>query len=136
MNSTTGTPPAISELWFTHLANAVHGDRELQVIGRYSNFWIDAVSPGHWRVALNFHGSSLIPTPWKDLPLDHIVISATPVGWGQIFDPQPKPLLHDLLALGKNSPDVTLGGSDVELVRNLRVLSRLVDLGKALHVQH
>jgi hypothetical protein len=48
----------------------------------------------------------------------------------------PKPLLHDLLALAKNSPDVTVSGSDVELVRNLRVIARLVNLGKALHAQH
>ena len=136
MTSTNGTPPVISDVWFTHLANAAQSDRELQVIGKYSNFWIDAVSPGNWRVALNFHGSNLIPTPWKGLPPDHIVLSATQSGWGQVFDPQPKPLLHDLLALAKNSPDVTVGGSDVELVRNLRVLARLVDLGKALHVQH
>ena len=136
MTSTNNTLPVISDVWFTHLANAVHTDRELQVIGKFSDFWIDAVSPGNWRVVLNFQSSSLIPTPWKDLPKDHIVISASPTGWGQIFDPHPKPLLHDLLALGKNSPDVALGGSDVELVRNLRVLARLVDLGKALHVQH
>lgn len=136
MTSTNNTLPVISDVWFTHLANAVHADRELQVIGKYSDFWIDAVSPGNWRVVLNFQNSSLIPTPWKDLPADHIAISASPTGWGQIFDPDPKPLLHDLLALGKNSPDVALGGSDVELVRNLRVLARLVDLGKALHVQH
>lgn len=136
MTSITSTPPEISEVWFTHLANAVLGDRELQAIGKYSNFWIDALSPGNWRVALNFQGSSLFPAPWKDLPPEHIVISATQTGWGQVFDPDPKPLLHDLLALGKNSPDVAIGGSDVELVRNLRVLTRLVDLGKALHVQN
>ena len=136
MSSTNDTPPVISEVWFTHLANAVQADRELQVIGKYSDFWIDAVSPGNWRVALNFRNANLAPTPWKDLPRDHIVLSATQVGWGRVFDPQPKPQQHDLLALAKNSPDVTVGGSDVELVRNLRVLARLVDLGKALHVQH
>lgn len=130
------TGPIISESWFDHLGNAVQSDRELQVIGKYSDFWIDAVSPGNWRAVLNFReGRLLVATP-EELPQGHIVISATQAGWGQVFDPQPKPLQHDLLALAKNSPDVTVGGSDVELVRNLRVLARLVDLGKALHVQH
>lgn len=136
MTSTTNTSLVISDLWFTHLANAVQADRETQIIGKYSDFWIDAVSPGNWRVALNFREATLVPAPWKDLPGDHIVLSATQAGWAQVFDPQPKPQHHDLLALAKNSPDVTVGGSDVELVRNLRVLARLVDLGKALHVQH
>jgi hypothetical protein len=130
------TGPIISESWFAHLGAAVQSDRELQVIGKYSDFWIDAVSPGNWRAVLNFREGSLVTASSGELPQDHIVLSATQSGWGQVFDPQPKPQLHDLLALAKNSPDVTVGGSDVELVRNLRVLARLVDLGKALHVQH
>lgn len=130
------TGPIISESWFAHLGTAVQSDRELQVIGKYSDFWIDAVSPGNWRAVLNFREGSLVTASSGELPQDHIVLSATQSGWGQVFDPQPKPQLHDLLALAKNSPDVMVGGSDVELVRNLRVLARLVDLGKALHVQH
>lgn len=130
------TGPGISESWFTHLGSAARNDRELQVIGKYSDFWIDAVSPGNWRAVLNFREGSLVKVSDGELPQDHIVLSATQAGWAQVFDPQPKPLQHDLLALAKNSPDVTVGGSDVELVRNLRVLARLVDLGKALHVQH
>lgn len=126
----------ISESWFIHLGSAVQSDRELQVIGKYSDFWIDAVEPGKWRAVLNFRKGSLVAASPEELPQQHIVISATKTGWGQVFDPQPKPQQHDLLALAKNSPDVTVGGSDVELVRNLRVLTRLVDLGKALHVQH
>ncbi|GAB13259.1 hypothetical protein ARGLB_037_01100 [Arthrobacter globiformis NBRC 12137] len=136
MTPTHTTPTAISEEWFTALAEAVHSDRETQVIGRYSDFWIGAVSPGNWQVALSFRISELVPAPWEDLPREHILISATQAGWEQIFDPQPKPLHHDLLALAKNSPDVTVSGSDVELVRNLRVIARLIDLGKALHAQH
>lgn len=130
------TGPSISESWFAHLGNAVRSDRELQVIGKYSDFWIDAVSPGNWRAVLNFREGRLLTVPSDELPKDHIVISATQAGWEQVFDPRPKPQQHDLLALAKNSPDVTVGGSDVELVRNLRVLARLVDLGKALNVQH
>ncbi|WP_284989529.1 hypothetical protein [Arthrobacter sp. efr-133-TYG-120] len=130
------TGSTISESWFAHLGNAVQGDRELQVIGKYSDFWIDAISSGNWRAVLNFREGILLTVPPDELPQDHIVISATQAGWGQVFDPEPKPLQHDLLALSKNSPDVTVGGSAVELVRNLRVLARLVDLGKALHVQH
>lgn len=128
--------PAISTSWFTQLGNAGQDDRELQVIGKYSDFWIDAVSPGNWRAVLNFRAGTLGAVPAEELPKEHILISATQAGWGQVFDPQPTPQLHDLLALAKNSPDVTMGGSDVELVRNLRVLARLVDLGKALHAQH
>jgi len=136
MTSPSTASSAISELWFTHLAKAARNDRELQVIGKYSDFWIDADSPGNWRIALNFREANLIPTPSKELPRHYIVISATQAGWEEVFDPQPKPLHHDLLALAKNSPDVTVGGSDVELVRNLRVIARLLDLGKALNVQH
>lgn len=130
------TGPIISEPWFARLGTAVQSDRELQVIGKYSDFWIDAVSPGNWRAVLNFREGRLVTASSAELPREHIVLSATESGWGQVFDPQPKPQLHDLLALAKNSPDVTVGGSDVELVRNLRVLARLVDLGKALHAQH
>jgi hypothetical protein len=130
------TVPTISQSSFTQLGNAVQHDRELQVIGKYSDFWIDAVSPGNWRAVLNFQGGTLVSASPADLPQEHIVLSATQAGWGQVFDPKPKPQQHDLLALAKNSPDVTIGGSDVELVRNLRVLARLVDLGKALHAQH
>ncbi|OUM45090.1 hypothetical protein [Arthrobacter sedimenti] len=136
MTPTHDTPTAISEAWFSGLAEAVHTDREAQVIGKYSDFWIGAASSDGWRVALNFRNSELVPASWDDLPEEHILISATQAGWHQIFDPQPKPLHHDLLALAKNSPDVTVGGSNVELVRNLRVIARLIDLGKALHVQH
>lgn len=125
----------ISESWFTDLAAAVQRDPELQVTGRYSDFWIDAVSPGHWQAALHFKDARLVTWSPDTLPQDHIVISATQAGWEQVFNPRPRPLHHDLLALAKNSPEVTVGGSDVEFVRNLRVLARLVDLGKALHAQ-
>lgn len=130
------TSPAISDAWFAQLGNAVQHDRELQVIGKYSDFWIDASSPGNWRAVLNFRGGSLMAASAEELPANHIVLSAAQAGWRQLFNPRPTPLQHDLLSLAKNSPDFTLGGSDIELVRNLRVLARLVDLGKALHAQH
>lgn len=134
--SRQGAGPGIADVrsWISALAHSAESDPELRHVGRFSDFWILASVPGVGQMALRYVGGTLQVASTDDLPTERVDIAATPAGWRLLFEPVPKPLSHDLLAMSKHSPELTLGGSQAVLVRNLRVIMRLVDLGKALDV--
>jgi hypothetical protein len=51
--------------------------------------------------------------------------------WRELADPQAAPRRHDLLALTKVADGIEIVAGRDHLIRHLRVLNRLVELGRA-----
>lgn len=114
--------------WLT----AVHADPENAHIGRFSHFVLEAFTPEGGRLALEYSAGSVTFTEASEVAGD-IQLRATWRTWTELLDPDAPPRRHDLLSLIKAPDGIEVVSGWADLVRHLRVLSRLVELGK-IHV--
>lgn len=66
--------------------------------------------------------------------VDVIHLRGSDSTWLELADADAQPLRHDLLSLIKSDDGIEVVSGWIELVRHLRVISRLVEIGKS-HVE-
>ena len=115
--------------WLT----AVNADPENAHIGRFSHFVLEALTPEGGRVTLKYSAGSVTLKEETSEVAGDIQLRATRRTWMELFDPHAPPRRHDLLSLTKAPDGIEVVSGWTDLVRHLRVLSRLVELGK-IHV--
>ncbi|WP_258803554.1 hypothetical protein [Pseudarthrobacter sp. NS4] len=123
---------SITDAWGSHWASAVNADPENHHIGRMSRFGLRLESRDGYQADYVYTAGVL--TPGKPAPgtqEDFIHLQGSAAAWVELFDANAAPRRHDLLALLK-APDglVVVAGYD-GLLRHLRVITRLVEIGKA-----
>lgn len=116
------------ESWVT----AVNNDPECHHVGRFTRFTVDARGPGQG-LRLHFSAGKVRVVEWQeDLPMgDLIELQGGASAWLDLADLNAPPRRHDLLALIKAEDGIVVISGRIELIRHLRVLTRLVQIGKS-----
>lgn len=116
------------EGWVT----AVNGDPECRHIGQFSRFSVEVVCSG-WSLRVHFsEGILVIVESEQALPAgDVIQLQGGASAWRDLADGNAPPRRHDLLALLKAVDGIDVISGRNELIRHLRVLTRLVEIGKS-----
>lgn len=122
----------ITDAWGSHWVSAVNADAENRHIGRMSRFGLRLeCNDGDHADFLYTEGKLTSGTPVPGPQEDFIHLQGSAAAWSELSDANAAPRRHDLLALLK-APDglVVVAGYD-GLLRHLRVITRLVEIGKA-----
>lgn len=123
-------------------AEAVDADPENAHIGRWSSFVVRAEvlpagdDPGREEVVRYSRGRVTVGTGADPDggagPEDAVIVLRGPrSAWRELADPHAAPRRHDLLALTKAPDGIEVVAGRDHLIRHLRVLNRLVELGRA-----
>ncbi len=117
--------------WRQGWAGVVNADPENAHIGRWSSFVVRLVNDGGEDVVLRYeHGAVTFDDRRSDVDAD-LELRGPCSAWRQLVDPVPVPRRHDLLSLIKASDGIEVVAGRDHLLRHLRVLTRLVELGRA-----
>ncbi|WP_104090909.1 hypothetical protein [Cryobacterium sp. N19] len=110
---------------------AVNDDAECLHIGQFSHFSADAHS-ADWRVRVHFSAGVLrIVEGGETLPSgDLFELRGSASAWHDLADRNAPARRHDLLALMKADDGIDVVEGRMELIRHLRVVTRLVEIGK------
>ena len=118
--------------WAAEWAERVHADPENAHIGRFSTFRVRGEDDAGAGATLRYDRGTVTLDPAEpDSGEDLLVLRGPRSAWAELVDPDAAPRRHDLLALTKAPDGLTVVAGREHLVRHLRVLSRLVELGKA-----
>ncbi|SDW91466.1 hypothetical protein SAMN04487912_105347 [Arthrobacter sp. cf158] len=121
---------SITDIWGASWVLAVNADRENRHIGRMSRFMLrfeleDGEHADFLYAAGTLSFASADPTG-EDL----LHIAGGAAAWAELSDANAAPRRHDLLALLKAPQGLeVVDGHDI-LLRHLRVITRLVEIGK------
>jgi hypothetical protein len=127
MNGLPAAVDAFRERWFT----AVRDDPENRHIGRFSTFTVRLRTLRGDDVSVRYTAGELhVLEVAESDPPDPIELVASPATWVELADPVAPPLRHDLLALVKASDGIEIVSGRLQLIRHLRVITRLVELAK------
>ncbi|NEK85622.1 hypothetical protein GCU60_07585 [Blastococcus saxobsidens] len=110
-------------------ARAVAHDPENAHIGRFTAFTARLVDDRGGDVLVSYdHGAVTVEdgVPGADLELRGPVSA-----WRELVDPDAAPRRHDLLALTKAPDGIEVVSGREQLIRHLRVITRLVQLARA-----
>lgn len=113
-------------------AAAVAADPENAHVGRFSAFTVRLADDAGRHVLLRYeHGRVAVEASATDAeePAD-LVLRGPVAAWAELGDPDAAPRRHDLLALTKAEDGLEVVAGREHLLRHLRVLSRLVELGR------
>lgn len=110
---------------------AVNADAENAHIGRWSSFVVRAQDGAGGEETVDYHQGAITIGPVEDAGSAVITLHGPPSAWRELADPQAAPRRHDLLALTKVADGIKIVGGRDHLIRHLRVLTRLVELGRA-----
>ncbi len=123
-----------ADTWLARWSAAVAADPENAHIGRWSDFLVRAQDDtGAERTVRCTRGAVSVGTAdggASEAPAV-ITLRAPRAAWRQLLDPHATPRRHDLLALTKAPDGIQIVSGRDDLIRNLRVLTRLVELGRA-----
>lgn len=108
---------------------AVAADAENAHIGRFSSFALRLHEPGTGSVHLTYdHGA--LDMGEGGAPADLLELRGPASAWAELHSAHPAPRRHDLLALVKARDGLEVAAGREHLLRHLRVLNRLVELGR------
>jgi hypothetical protein len=122
---------SITDAWGTHWVSAVNADTENRHIGRMSRFGLRLESNDSDHADFVYRAGVLTSeNPEPGPQEDFVHLQGSTCAWAELADPNAAPRRHDLLALLK-APDglAVVAGYD-GLLRHLRVITRLVEIGK------
>ncbi len=108
---------------------AVALDAENAHIGRFSTFALCLDEPGTDSVHLTYHHGAL-DVGEVSTPADRLELRGPASAWAELCSRHPAPRRHDLLALTKAPDGLEVVTGHEHLLRHLRVLNRLVELGR------
>lgn len=127
--------------------DAATNDAENRHIGRSTQFVVLAENTTGAAITIRYdHGTvdwrtgetNDTPSPdihgraaFAEADVDHIHLRATDATWRELANPSAAPRRHDLLSLIKTDDGIEVLSGWLALVRHLRVISRLVEIGKA-----
>ena len=122
--------------WLDRWVIAVNNDLECLQIGRFSHFVVEAESTDGQRVRMRYSAgaATIVGDSDSDAHADVIHLRGSDSTWLELADADALPLRHDLLSLIKADNGIEVVSGWIELVRHLRVISRLVEIGKS-HVE-
>lgn len=109
----------------------VNGDQENAHIGRWTSFIVRAQDGVGGEETVHYDRGTVALGPVVDPGAAVITLCGPPSAWRELADPHAAPRRHDLLALTKVSDGLQVVAGREHLVRHLRVLTHLVELGKA-----
>lgn len=119
--------------WFEALREAVAGDAEMAVIGRWCTLDLALVS-GKETVLLRLEGgriSEIIPEP--DIGVSwSVTLRGTREDWLTFLQPVPPPFYQDLLAMNGRVPSFGIEGDRKVFVRHLHALGRVFRLAQQM----
>jgi hypothetical protein len=131
----------------TRWADAITNDAENRHIGRSTQFVVlaenttgAAITIRYDRGIVDWHTGDTADRQSPDTPVgtgfaanevDRIHLRATDAVWRELANPSAAPRRHDLLSLIKADDGIEVLSGWIALVRHLRVISRLVEIGKA-----
>lgn len=126
-----------ADTWIARWSAAVAADPENAHIGRFSYFAVRVQEDtGAERIVRYTRGT----VSWGTADGDAASVPEAPAvitlrgsrsAWRELVDPHARPRRHDLLALTKVPDGIEIVSGRDDLIRNLRVLTRLVELGRA-----
>lgn len=113
-------------------AAAVNADPENGHIGRWSSFVVRAQDEdGTERTVRYDRGTVSLGDPGGERHVDAVITLRGPrSAWRELADPDARPRRHDLLALSKLPDGIEVVAGREHLIRHLRVLTRMVELGR------
>lgn len=112
-------------------ADTVNADPENAHIGRWTSFVVRARDGAGHEETVRYDRGTVALGPVEDTGAAVITVCGPPSAWRELADPQAAPRRHDLLALTKATDGIEIVSGRDHLIRHLRVLTRLVELGKA-----
>lgn len=117
--------------WAARWAERVHADPENAHIGRFSTFCVRGEDDAGSTATLRYDRGTVTVDAGEPADGEDLLVLRGPRGaWAELVDPDAAPRRHDLLALTKAPAGLTVVAGREHLVRHLRVLTRLVELGK------
>jgi hypothetical protein len=122
--------------WWAGWAAAVAADPENAHIGRWSRFTVRLAEDGGAAVLLRYDRGAVSVGPAGDDTAADVGLRAPRSAWRELVAADPAPRRHDLLSLLKAPGGITLVTGREHLIRHLRVLTRLVELGRAHDRRH
>jgi hypothetical protein len=117
--------------WLQRWVEAVNADAENAHIGRWSSFVVRAQDDAGAEETVRYHRGAVAIGPVEDAGAAVITLRGPRSAWRELADPQAAPRRHDLLALTKVADGIEIVAGRDHLIRHLRVLNRLVELGRA-----
>jgi hypothetical protein len=112
---------------------AVAADPENAHIGRWSTFVVRLEDDEGGALVLRYERGTVVADPVGAAPPD-LVLRGPRSAWRELVDADAAPRRHDLLSLTKAPDGLEVVAGRETLLRHLRVLTRLVELGRA-HAQ-
>lgn len=122
----------ITDDWGSAWVAAVNADPENRHIGRMSRFGLRLESvDGHSVDFVYTAGVLTSGSPAPGAQEDFIHLQGSPAAWSELAHPNAAPCRHDLLALLKAPEGLAVVAGYDGLLRHLRVITRLIEIGKA-----
>ena len=116
--------------WLQGWAEAVAADPENAHIGRFSRFTVRLRDDEGGDVVLAYDRGTVTIGDGAGAAAE-IELRGSVRTWREVVDADAAPRRHDLLALTKLPDGITIEAGREHLIRHLRVITRLVELGKA-----
>lgn len=117
--------------WLAGWADAVNSDPENAHIGRWSRFAVRLLDDQGGDVVVQYrHGTVAVDAAGSGAGVD-LELCGPRSAWRELVDAGAAPRRHDLLSLTKAPDGIDIVAGRDHLLRHLRVLTRLVELGRA-----
>lgn len=118
--------------WLQEWADAVDADPENAHIGRFSDFAVRLLDNDSGDAVVHYdHGTVRL----DDGAAPRIVLRADRRTWGELLSADAPPRRHDLLSLVKADDGIEVVEGWDHVVRHLRVITRLVELGRTVGIR-
>jgi hypothetical protein len=115
--------------WLEEWADAVAVDPENAHIGRFSDFAVRLLDTDGGDVVVHYdHGT----VRWDDGATPLVTLRAARRTWRELVSSDAPPRRHDLLSLVKADGGIEVVEGWEHVVRHLRVVTRLVELGRTV----
>jgi len=122
--------------WFGALSAAVSADAEIAAITRYNDFSF-LINCGTERALFRFRDGTMERIESIDINRSwDFELAASEATWAQFLSAEPPRNHHDLFAMNARLDDFWIGGSRVLLMQNIRVVLRILEVGREMLVGH
>jgi hypothetical protein len=118
----------ITRQWLHAWVAAVGADPENAHIGRFTVLTVRLVATSGTELVLHYDRGSVRLV--EDGPAPQLELRGPASAWAELLDPQAAPRRHDLLSLLKAPKGLEVVSGREHLLRHLRVLTRLVEIGR------
>ena len=130
-------PPFPERGWFESLQEAVAGDAEMEVIGRWCELNL-ALAIDDDLVLLRIRAGKIVDVVFApDIGASwSVTLRGKLEDWRTFLQPVPPPFYTDVLAMNSRVPSFGIEGDRGFFVRHLRALGRIFDLARRLGAGH